>query len=311
MTNATRTLLITFISLTALTALVKWTSGSDSSEAFESEIVSVDPAQVNKIQIEVPVEDRTINLKKGRLGWVVAGDDNAEGYAADSSVVQRALDQLTGLSVQSVVTRDPQKLTRYKADSTGTIVSLYNDDVQLSSLIVGSSRVVSRTEFINYVRPTDEEAVYSVEGLLDNTFRRGVKDWREKQVWDLDQDAITRIDFLFPADSSYSIERIGDQSWISRDDTLKNSKVNSILRRLSSLRVNSFVDSLAVSDFGTETYAIQLRVEDGKQRTIRLRPAASDDSHYIAVANSFPYTFTLNQSSWNNSVLKPRKELLK
>lgn len=310
MTNATKTLFIIFISLVVLTALVKWTSGPSSSEAFRSTIVEVDTTQVNKIRIEKPAEDQTILLEERSSGWMVARNDNGTQYEADRGMVKRALEDLIDLDVKAVATRDPQKFTRYKADSTGTKVSLFNNDELLASVIIGAPQFVSQREFNNYVRPADEETVYSVEGFLESTFNRNLDQWRNKQVWDIDRESITRVDFLFPADSSYSIERVDEEDWVSRGDTLNQSQVNSVLRRLSSLRTSGFVDSLSTSAFGTERYAIQFQLREGGQKTIRFKPDDHDDTRYITVATDFPYVFTLNRSSWENGVLKSREELL-
>lgn len=311
MTNATKTLFIIFISLAVLTALVKWTSGPSSSEAFRSTLVNVDTAQVNKIRIEQPAENRTVILQEENPSeWMVAKDGGGKQYEADRDAIRRALSSLTGLNVRAVVTRDPQKFTRYKVDSTGIKVSLFRDGDLLSSIVIGAPQFISQREFNNYVRPANEEAVYSVEGYLESMFNRNFDQWRDKQVWEIDRENITRVDFLLPADSSYSIERVDEQHWISRGDTLSRPQINSLLGRLSSLRAGGFVDSLSTSTFGTERYAIQLQLEDGPQRTIRLKPDDHDDSRFITVASDFPYVFTLNRSSWGSTVLKAREELL-
>lgn len=311
MTNATKTLLITFISLVVLTALVKWTSGPASSEAFSTTLVDVDTAQVNRVVIEKPTEDYSIRLVGNSSGWKVARSDRETEYEADTDLIRRAVDRLTDLNVKAVVTRDPDKFTRYKVDSTGTKISLFRNDELLAGIVVGAPQFVGRREFNNYVRPVDEEAVYSVEGLLESTFNRNLDQWRNKQVWEVDRKRISRVEFMFPADSSYSIQRAGDQQWVSQSDTLNWSGVNTVLNRLESLRAGGFVDSLSASNFGKELYGVQLHLEDGSQRTIKLKVDDQDDSNFIATATGFPYVFSLNKSSWMNSVLKPRSELLK
>lgn len=311
MTNATKTLLIIFVSLAVLTALVKWTSGPASSEAFRSTIADVNTEQVNHIRIEKPTEDQVILLKEEPSGWTVAKGDGGTAFAADSSLIKRALENIAQLNVRAVATRDPQKFTRYKADSTGIKVSLFNGDELLAGVIIGATQFVSQREFNNYVRPVGEDVVYSVEGFLESSFGRDLSDWREKDVWDIARDNITRVDFLLPADSSYSIERADDeQNWISEGDTLNQTQIHSILRQLSSLRANGFADSLSTSTFGTEQYAIQFQLKEGAGKTIRLKPDDRDDTRFVAVATGYPYVFTLNRSNWENSVLKSREELL-
>ncbi|MDX1639104.1 MAG: DUF4340 domain-containing protein, partial [Balneolaceae bacterium] len=228
MTKATKSLSLIFVVLLAITALVKLTDRSGSSEAFRTELVSVDTAQVNRMVIEAPTQNRTLELQRRDNSWQVARSGSQTSYPADKGAVTRAIEQLTELSVQAVATRDPEKYTRFKVDSTGTTVSLYSDESLLSSIVIGAPQIISRSQYNNYVRPVEEEAVYSVEGLISSTFGKDLEGWRDKQVWSVEENRISRIDLLFPADSSYSIERAGPDSWISDGDTLNATAVSRV-----------------------------------------------------------------------------------
>lgn len=311
MTQATKSLTIIFVVLLVITGLVKWTGTTSSSQAFRTELVNVDTSRVNKMVIEAPTQGRTVTLQKEGNTWQVTSNETDASYPADGSSVKRSISQLNGLSVKAVATRDPQKFTRFKVDSTGTTVSLYNGDNLLSSLVVGAPQIVSRQEYNSYVRPTDEEAVYTVEGLLSATFSKDLKGWRDKVVWDVDEDKISRIDFMFPADSSYSIQRAGTNSWVSDGDTLDTTPVSRITSRLSTLRARGFINDQSPDRFGAELYAIQVRLDNGTQKTLRLKLPAEDADNYQAVANEYPYTFTLSKTAFDNSVLQPRQKLLK
>ena len=311
MSNATKSLLGIFVVLLAATVLVKWLGNPSASEAFRKDIMQVDTSAVDRLVIETPASERTIRLRKENSLWRVSENDSEVDYPADNSAVKRAINRLNELEVKAVATRDTAKYTRFKVDSTGTRVSLYDGDRLLSGIYIGAPQFVSRREFNSYVRPEEETAVYTVEGFLGSTFNRELDGWRDKQVWDVEDQDISRIDFLFPADSSYSIERADDRSWISDGDTLESGPVSTIVSRLSSLRASGFVDSLSVDTFGPELYAIQVRLSNGAQKTVRLRLPEPEASQYHAVASEFPYVFTIGKSSWDNSVLKSRDGLLK
>lgn len=311
MTNATKTLLIIFLSLLTITGLVKWVGNPSSSQAFRTQLVEVDTSRVNKLVVEMPTQEQTITLQKSGEGWRVTGSSTDENFPADAGSVERAIEQLNGINVKALATRNPEKYTRFKVDSTGTKVTLYEDDTPLASVVLGAPQIVSRREFNSYVRPLDDDAVYTVEGFLGSTFGRDVEGWRDKVVWDLEENKISRVDFLFPADSSYSIERAGENDWVSAGDTLQSGPVSRITSRLGTLRANGFVDSLSTDQFGSELYAIQVRLDNGVQKTLRIKPAGDDANEYQAVATDYPYLFTLNRSSFENSVLKSRNELLK
>ncbi len=310
MTNATKTLSTILILVVALTLGVKLSSHSSSSKAFRSSIVNVDTAMVNKVIINKPTKGKKVILKKNGADWKVSGATNT-AYPADGRQVDQAINQLTHLQVKSVATRNPENYTRYKTDSTGTKVLLMNGDKQLAGLIIGAPQFVSRREFNSYVRPVNDKSVYAVNGFLGSSSSTDVNQWRDKGVWKLDKEQITGVDFQFPADSSYNIKRVKDNKWVSNGDTLKQSSVRSILNQFSPLRAEGFVDSLSASDFGKPLYAIQLHLKNGSQKTLRLKPLEGDSTAFEATASAYPYVFTLNKSTWENTVLKARKGLLK
>lgn len=311
MTQATKSLTIIFVVLLVITGLVKWTGTSSSSQAFRSNLVEVDTAQVNRMVVEAPTQNRKVTLQKESGSWQVSRDNSQTSYPADGGSITNAIQELNNMSVQAVATRDPEKFTRFKVDSTGTTVSLYNNNQLLSSLVVGAPQIVSRQQYNNYVRPADEETVYSVDSFLSSRFGKDLEGWRDKVVWQVDENQISQIDFLFPADSSYSIQRAGANSWTSDGDTLQSGSVSRITSRLSTLRASGFVEDSPPSDFGTELYAIQMQLDNGMQKTLRLKlPEQEEPSDYQAVAGDYPYTFTLSKRSFDNSVLQPRTDLL-
>ncbi|MFH5882794.1 DUF4340 domain-containing protein [Halalkalibaculum sp. DA3122] len=311
MTQATKSLAIIWVVLLVITGLLKWTDTSSSSEAFRTSLVEVDTAMVDRIEIESPTQNRMISLQRENSSWMVGQSAEEVHYPADENAIKRAIEQLNALNIQAVATRDPQKYTRFKVDSTGTKVSLYDDETLLSSLIIGAPRIISRQQYNNYVRPVEDEAVYAVDRLLSPTFGKDLEGWRNKVVWELEDSQISRIDFLFPADSSYSIQRAGTgNSWVSEGDTLNSSSVSRITSNLGRLRADGFVKDQAPDQFGNERYAIQVQLQNGSRKTLRLKSLDGEPSSYQAVATDFPYTFTLNKSSFDNSVLRAREDLL-
>jgi hypothetical protein len=159
------------------------------------------------------------------------------------------------------------------------------------------------------LRKADEDDVYAVEGFLSASFNKDIPNWRDKQVWEFNQQDIQRVDFLYPADSSYSIQRAGADQWTSNGDTLATRLVDNVMSRLANVRASGFVDDSSPDNFGQEQFAIQIQLANGMQHTLRLRPDADQDNRYRAVASDYPYVFTLNKNSWNNSVLRSRDQL--
>lgn len=308
MTNATKSLAIIFVVLLVLTAAVKWSSGPAASEAFRSSLFEVDTAQVNKVTIESPVNP-TLTFQRSNQQWNVSGETQ-ETYPADRNKIIRAINELNGLTINSVATRDPEKFTRYKVDSTGVKISMYDDDDLLNSIFVGAPQRAGQRSLNTHVRLFDEDAVYTVEGFLRRQFPLNLNDWRDKIVWNVDQSNISRVDFLYPADSSFTIEKVGTRAWVSDGDSLSYTTVNTVLSRLDRVNASGFADSLSTDAFGTEKYALQIELSGGERRRLRLKETPADSTVYLGTHPDFPYVFSLSKNTWDDYVLKSRDELL-
>jgi hypothetical protein len=331
MTNATKTLAVLFAGTLVLALAASWSWSSTSSAAFQDELLAVDTSAVQTIRIERS-GSTAVQLRRSEDGWSVAPSDTSARYPARAQAVQQLLRTLPALDVDAVATRQPQKHPQYGVDSTGTTVTMLGDGSEpLGQLIVGRTqfrrpqsgggqnrlrRRRGRGTPITYVRAPDQPDVYSIEQSLRSVTARSVEDWRDKQMWGLARSDIQRIDLRYPADSSYTLRRVASSdtastrdAWVSAGDTLSQSAVSSMLRILSSPQADGFAESTSPEAFGEAVYTVRLRLSDGTQRSLRLRPAA-DAGQYLAVADGFPYVVELQKSRWDRSVLKGRAALL-
>jgi len=335
MTNATKTLAIIFAGTLALALATSWSWSTTSSAAFQKDLLAVDTSAVQAIRIEH--SDRpTVRLERSGGSWSVAPADTSVTYPASAQSVDQLLGTLPTLQVSAVATRQPDKHPRYGVDSTGTFVTMLGaDNDQLGQLLVGRTQIQRsqsggqrRTPMrrqrrgtpITYVRPPDRPDVYSVEQSLRSLANRSVEDWRDKQIWALDRSQIQRVDFRYPADSSFTARRVssGDtattsNAWVSAGDTLSRSEVSSMLRLASSPEADGFVEDTSPKDLGDAPYEIRLHLSgrrSGTRRSLQLRPNLSG-KHYIATATGYPYVVQLRADSWDQSVLQGRSAYLK
>ena len=336
MTNATKTLALVFAGSVALALATSWSWSGTSSAAFQSNLLAVDTSAVQAIRIERS-NAPTVRLERDDDGWAVAPADTSATYPANRQAVSDLLRTLPNLSVGAVTTRQADKHPRYGVDSTGTrIAMLGTGGDPLGELIVGRTRMRQpqrqgraqspmqrmrrrRGTPVTYVRSPDRPDVYSVEQSFGTVTRRGVEDWRDKQIWAVDRAQIRRIDLRYPADSSFTIRRAAPSdtaaaaapdTWLSAGDTLKTAEVSSMLRTLSAPTADGFAENTTPDTFGDALYTVRLQTADGSRRTLRLRPNPGDQ-HYLATADGFPYVVELRKSQWDSSVLRGRSALLK
>lgn len=334
MTNATKTLAIVFAGSLTLALMTSWSWSTTSSAAFQTELLAVDTGAVQAVRIERP-DAPLVQLQRSDTGWVVAPADTSATYPAGRQAVTGLLNNLPSLQVGAVATRQPEKHPRYGVDSTGTTVTLLGEnETSLGQLIVGRTRIQRpqssgqgrrsrmrrqrRGTPITYVRSPDRPDVYAIEKSLQAVVTRSVEDWRDTQIWAVDRTQIQRIDFRYPADSSFTVRRVtsGDSTasrrdaWVTAGDTLSRNSASALLRTLSSPQAEGFRNNMTPEDLTDPLYTLRLHLADGSQRTLRLRPSASGP-RYVAAADGWPYVAELRASTWDRSVLQGRASLLK
>lgn len=338
MTNATKTLAIVFAGTLVLALAASWGGGSTSSAAFQGQLLAVDTAQVQTVRIERSGAP-TVELRRSGGEWSVAPADTSATYPASAQSVRRTFETLTSLQVNAVATRQPDNHPRYGVDTTGTTVSMLDaDGTTLGQLIVGRTQMQKPTPSgqgqnpmqqmrrrrgmtpITYVRSPDQPDVFSVEQALGSVVNRGVEGWRDKTIWTVDRSQIQRIDFSYPADSSFSMERsvqtdttagaaASAGTWISDGDTLATSETSSMLRMLSSPGADGFAEGTSPDALGNPLYTIQLQLADGASRALHFHPS-NDGENYLVTADGYPYVARVQADRWDQNVLQGRSALL-
>jgi len=332
MTNATQTLAVIFAGTLALALATSWNWSTTSSAAFQQELLGVDTSAVQAIEIER--SDRPpVRLERSGDGWSVVPPDTSVIYPANAQSVTQLLGTLPSLQVGAVATRQSDKHPQYGVDSTGTTITMLGDDDQeLGQLIVGRTRIRRpqsggqrrnpmqrrrrRGTPITYVRTPDRPDVYSIEQSLRSITGRSIENWRDKTIWAVNRSQIQRIDFQYPADSSFTVERVSQSdtsaapdAWVSAGDTLSQSKTSSLLRTLASLRADGFAENMTKEDLGEAPYTIGIELTDGSRRTVQLHPDSARQ-HYVATASAYPYVVEFRKRSWDRSVLQGRSAFL-
>lgn len=309
MTNATKTLALIFVVLSVIAAGLKWSSDSEGSAAFSSDLINFDTAKVSKMVISQPTKSK-VTLVKNKEQWKVSSGSD-ESFPADGKTVKEAIETLNQLNVNAVATRNPDKFSRYKVeDSTGTKVSLYSGDELLESVFLGAQNRRGRS-INSYVRLSDQNSVYTVEGFLRPRLAKKLEDWREKTVWEVEQNNITRVAYMYSADSSFVMTKTDENQWVADADTLSSTKVSRVLSELSAPEASGFPKSPSKENFGTETYALQIGLSNDQKHRIRLKESPSDTAKYIGVSPDSPYVFSFRKNVWDENVLKSRSDLIK
>jgi hypothetical protein len=219
-----KTLLVVFIVLGLLFVITRFTSQKKSNRSLQTDIVQIDTSQVSSMLL-YPVSEKGSELlfeRKGP-GWTVS--DGAIVASADDRSVLGALVEIQNLKAEQLVARSEDKWEEYQVnDSLGSRIILKEGNKTLLDLVVGrfhyqpaqggnnmygQNRGTAKT----YIRLTNEEEVYAVEGFLAMSLNQPFERWRDQTILNLNTSQLSRIIYDYPADSGFIAER-AEAGWM-------------------------------------------------------------------------------------------------
>ncbi len=181
--------------------------------SFDPLVVSVDTSAVDLIRIHPKASpDGVFSLERQEGKWM-AMNDNMEVDAVTSSV-QSLLNQLVSIRAKRVVSKSPDKWPDYEVDeSAGTRVEVFGQGKPIVDFIVGAFKYDQANQSASsYIRKTDEQSVYVVDGFLSMSFNQQFNNFRDKTILKTTASDLTTIRLLEGAETE-TFQKVG-QSWL-------------------------------------------------------------------------------------------------
>ena len=305
-THATKTLIGVVIFLFSITLWVTFSiSGTRSTDGLPDSFFDLDIDDVSRIEVTNHLDSSSIEIVYSGGSWQVASTNNIpyEYYPADRITIENFIKSMQNAKFESVVTRKSDNFSRYNVtEDLGTTVkffSLDNNGNPHMSFIVGSSFNRRRDKGV-YLRPLNDNNPTEVYGMLplDRTeFAKTLLQWRDKLIWRINKNDITQLDFNFsPSDSSFSINKIGEDQWVILNDSVAIEKLNPLLNNLSTIYAEDFINADADEK---RTTSITIHMTNGLVRELSLNNLNSDDVFIYAEAKLYGHPFRLKQSIWS------------
>lgn len=310
MTQATKTLGILFIISVSLVGLRMAFKGTGTSAALAGTVIQFDKAKVSRIDVKHP-ERGNVTLQKTMNGWTVQKEGEQQSYPADAEAVESALTQIIDLKPKALLTRNAADYSRYQVDSTGTEVRLFNGDKEVAGIMVGRFQFVSQQEFNTYVKSVKSDDVVSVNGFIGSYFSKTLDSWRDKQVVKFEKKSVIQLDFGYPADSSFTMKKVGENAWMTALDSLDATKVDAAIGKLADFKATGFKNELSPESFGQEEYRVVAHLDNGLKHELFFKSDAEKEGELIGKAVGFDYVFTISKSSLTSSFLKGKSHFLK
>lgn len=284
---------IIFLALLALYLLTRVFSRQPE-KTFRSELVQVDTALVDKIELYPKAEaGQTVTLERNGGQWVVT-DGNITAPAI-SNAVASVLGQLHLMKAKRVVAKKEEKWKDYEVDEgSGARVKAYVGGEAVADFMVGrfNFNQQARTA-LSYVRLTEEEEVYAVDGFLSMTFGQDIDAFRNKQILKLDNGEEVSALQLQTNGNAINFQKDGT-TWTYNGTALDSTKIAGYLSGLRYVAGNTFADGF--SPVGTPEQS--LLVQTGtKQITVNAYRYAAGEQDFAIQSSQYPEAYFASDSS--------------
>ncbi len=217
-------------------------------DASES-LPEITKSEIDSLEIRRPGEP-IIRLTKSGGNWrMVAPVDSA----VDMTAVNAVLDKLDTLEVTGTAATNRANHARLEVSADkGIRVLVKKGTTTMADLWVGAFRSGA-----TMVRVEGRDEVYAVEGSIKYAFNKAAKDWRDREVTDVDPNDVVAITFQGPK-GTFSFAKNGDD-WAAAPGltTLARfspSKLSGVLQSAARLRATDFAEPAvtdAMTGFGT------------------------------------------------------------
>ncbi|MDX1408453.1 MAG: DUF4340 domain-containing protein, partial [Saprospiraceae bacterium] len=190
-------LLIVLAVLVAVYLISKLASGNQKS-SFDPQIVMVDSSAVTQIVLTPKAESGgQITLTKENGRW--QAEMNGRRVETPYTKVSQLLGQMTNITAKRVVSNTSDKWSDYEVGELGSGVKVLAGSKVLAEFVVGTFKFdqVQRSAS-SYIRRTDGDEVYLVDGFLSMQFNQGFNAFRNNQLVKLNRQDLRQLSITYP-----------------------------------------------------------------------------------------------------------------
>ena len=215
--------------------------GSSGERNFRDVLVSIDTALVDKIVIEPKAGGETITFSKVEAKWQVTQGGKSD--EADAGTIGSMLTSMVDMKPKRLVAVSSDKWDKYEVnDSLGIKVKAYQNDDVLSDFVVGKFNFQPNSRSMStYMRLSEDDQVYSVEGFLSSSYDQEFNSFRDKTFLNLVKENIENITYSYPGDSSFTLSKNAD-NWLAGNLVADSTLTAKYLQGLERLNKREFKD---------------------------------------------------------------------
>jgi len=249
---------------TVILLLVAWIIGvfDPNPSSIQVPNVNLPIDEITSISITLP--DAELELEKQGGQWFVR---QPVDMLADSSTVNRALNELGELSLNNRVTSDEKRYSIYGIDSSATTVILTWPSGSEELVISRQGRDFNSI----FVRIGDHPEIYATNGRV--TINQDSERWRNRMVINPNLGGISSARVIRQG-VTYAVA-LNEGTWMVDDQVGDSLNITNWLRRFSPLNADGFFDDLPPQILSDANYRIDLTTSVNTTLSLQAVPAES------------------------------------
>ncbi len=295
-----RSLIVSLVVLVALLGVYMIINSARDVTSQAEAFFDADTSKIDAIRIVNKIDD--IQLRKSGSLWRLAEPID---YPADMRFTDDMLKKVGSMVIENLVTTDTEKDSIYGLDTAAVEITLSAGGKDVAHFMVGKSADNMRH---TYCRKVGSNEIYRVKGTFTGQLKRKQKDWRDKDIIQIDQDVINRVDFKYP-DETFALVK-GDTAWTveigSENRPVEERFLNQTLSVVSRLRTFDYVDgdSARAIDFSYPVLDLKVTTDVGDTYEFVLIPYDAETSKYYLKKQGMDNTIFVIYAGAANAFMK-------
>ena len=175
-------LLLIFIGLLVIVGGIKFWQSQQKTEGMINDrlVKPLDSAAIDKLEI-IPEFDpaNQVTLVKSDGNWLVK--DSNQNKPVNKKRMNRALEHLLNLRVNSLISREKKEWGDYQVDSSGTLLKVYQNGKLHDQVVIGKMTFRDQRIATTYIRNKDDRLIYAVEAYLKGSLKGKKSDFLQQK----------------------------------------------------------------------------------------------------------------------------------
>ncbi len=261
------------IGLLVLLVIIAYATGTFDAATSTVDVPAIEIEAGGIDEIEVNSPEFSIRVQKMNGIWQVL---EPIAWMADSVSINSFARNLADLKLESVVSTNPERYSRYGVDSTASVVTVTSgEDVQKLTISSKGSDFMT-----TYIRLEDDERVFIARPRI--SIPTDADRWRDKMIAMIPSQILTAVNVTTP-DNTFSLSK-GDSGWRlsldGRETAADSAAVDRYLRNFNRFRADGFISTVPEED--SVEYVVELVLSTGESLTFAFKELDTELALYYS-----------------------------